>query len=1143
MKRLLQSCAAWVGCSATISKAFIVLVGGAAFLGATVASETPERPSLSLEELVAARTAVERVYWSHRIWPDVNKVAKPPLAEVLPPSLVRKRVEDDLRKARALEAIWGERLSGRDLQAEIDRMARGTKDPAFLAELWAALRNDPVRVAEVLARPAIVERRIRELFAADRRLHEDLRATASRAVSSNHRGVDGLKGLGGQYTELRYRLDEGSKPRGASIALQPAEWSRLQADLAKKWRGRGNAPSRSVSGLIEDDDGFRVIAILSRDTSSMRIASVSWPKQSFDSWWNAERGSFAPTPGVAASGLSLPTLDAVASCVQDTWTRMDPDMPGSRSLHSAVWTGSELIIWGGAGDNVLQDGWKYDPASDTWSRISSVGAPQGRSQHLATWTGSRMLIEAGYTTGGPTESAGGRYDPTTDTWAPMSTLNRPPLIYGAEAAWSGSEWLLWGGSDNKGGRYDPVTDTWTSMSTVNAPTARYAHSAVWTGNRFVVWGGIDAYSGIEVNTGGVYNPTSNTWAPSRQNTAPSPRAFHTAVWSGSEMIVWGGRAEYPADGIATDYSNGKRYDPTNNQWQTMTTTGALSSRARHKAVWTGSRLLVWGGFSSQGGVGVFLQDGARYDPAGDSWQSISLTGAPRGREYFTANWTGSEMIVWGGEGDYEILDSGGRYNPATDSWSATRDTSHRPPARFDHSAVWTGAEMIVIGGWTAEHDVGGDLDAFRYDPATDDWTSIPRTSLGTLRWRSSAVWTGTQVIVFGGRWFDVSAGENREISQGLAFNPTTGSWTGLSPSGEPAPRVNHSAVWTGDAMIVWGGDQEPGGEDPGVPTVFFADGAAYRPATDTWWPIESSGAPAARSHQATAWTGREMIVWGGQVDPAHQTATGGRYDPAANSWTAMDNAGAPAERASPVAVWDGAEMVVWGGWSYGGAPPDAGRFDPVSNAWRPMSLQGGPSVNTTTEIGAFLCGRAMAWPYPINESTPDTLRAYDPGTDSWASRTSLDEFMRRAFPLVIADNRMIVWGGHGSWNSSDSGAIYCACASPPIPGAPRLFLAKIGVDTRVSWDAMPHTLQYDLVRGRLADLRISGGNFALATSGCAANDDALTWSDDAVPPETGGNWYLVRAVGASGSGTYDDGSTSQIGGRDTEIAASGVACP
>ena len=62
---------------------------------------------------------------------------------------------------------------------------------------------------------------------------------------------------------------------------------------------------------------------------------------------------------------------------------------------------------------------------------------------------------------------------------------------------------------NTGGRYNPSTDTWTATSTTNAPNARSFDTAVWTGNEMIVWGGTN--NTTYFNTGGRYDPSTNGW--------------------------------------------------------------------------------------------------------------------------------------------------------------------------------------------------------------------------------------------------------------------------------------------------------------------------------------------------------------------------------------------------------------------------------------------------------------------------------------------------------------------------------------------------------------------------------------------------------------------------------------------------------
>ena len=109
--------------------------------------------------------------------------------------------------------------------------------------------------------------------------------------------------------------------------------------------------------------------------------------------------------------------------------------------------------------------------------------------------------------------------------------------------------IVWGGDDgvrpllNTGGRYNPVTDSWTATSTTNAPAARVGHTAVWTGSEMIVWGGLRRSTYL--NTGGRYNPGTDSWTATSTTNAPEARTWHTAVWTGSEMIVWGGWDDTP----------------------------------------------------------------------------------------------------------------------------------------------------------------------------------------------------------------------------------------------------------------------------------------------------------------------------------------------------------------------------------------------------------------------------------------------------------------------------------------------------------------------------------------------------------------------------------------------------------------------
>src|SRR5262245_24761766 len=87
----------------------------------------PGARSLTLEQRVAARRAIEQVYWDHRIWPADNKSSKPSLDAVMPDTAIRAKVEETARQSNALEKLWGQPVTPQMLQAEIDRIVRGSR--------------------------------------------------------------------------------------------------------------------------------------------------------------------------------------------------------------------------------------------------------------------------------------------------------------------------------------------------------------------------------------------------------------------------------------------------------------------------------------------------------------------------------------------------------------------------------------------------------------------------------------------------------------------------------------------------------------------------------------------------------------------------------------------------------------------------------------------------------------------------------------------------------------------------------------------------------------------------------------------------------------------------------------------------------
>jgi hypothetical protein len=355
----------------------------------------------------------------------------------------------------------------------------------------------------------------------------------------------------------------------------------------------------------------------------------------------------------------------------------------------------------------------------------------------------------------------------------------------------------------------PGCVNWIATPSTGAPLPREYHTAVWTGSKMIVWGGSVTGMPPVTATGALYDPAAKTWTPTSLTGAPPPRFMHVAVWTGSKMIVWGGYG-------ATSYeTTGGIYDPVADQWLPMSTTNAPEGRTDFTGVWTGSQLLVFGG-TEMGALG----DGGAYDPETDVWTALPAAGAPSPREDHTAVWAGDRMIVWGGTDTFNWLQTGAEFDPVAGAWTATSLTG-APPAVQYQTAVWTGSAMLVWGGWNGGPDVntGGSFDPL----------------------------TGAQ-----------------------------GTWTAITTTGAPSVRQDHTAVWigTGNGMMIWGGC---GADDCTAPV---GDGGFWTPGDSggTWAPIAVSAELGARHRHTAVWTGTEVVVWGGRTS-AGLTATGAQAIP------------------------------------------------------------------------------------------------------------------------------------------------------------------------------------------------------------------------------------------------------------------------
>ena len=190
------------------------------------------------------------------------------------------------------------------------------------------------------------------------------------------------------------------------------------------------------------NDPFVIAECLARPALSQRLVNdFREVKRSDDAGFELPRQALlqiagrTSTTGPAFSGHSLPALNTAASTCDDEWSTL-ADLPARRAEHTAVWTGSEMIVGGLNYNNPLGTGDSYNPATDTWKTISLINAPSPRANHTAVWTGTDMVIWGdimGIHQAAFFLTRAGRYNPVSDAWKTTSTTNAPtrtPLSHG-----------------------------------------------------------------------------------------------------------------------------------------------------------------------------------------------------------------------------------------------------------------------------------------------------------------------------------------------------------------------------------------------------------------------------------------------------------------------------------------------------------------------------------------------------------------------------------------------------------------------------------------------------------------------------------------------------------------------------------------
>ncbi len=288
-----------------------------------------------------------------------------------------------------------------------------------------------------------------------------------------------------------------------------------------------------------------------------------------------------------------------------------------------------------------------------WLPLPATGAPTPRVSHAAVALGGKALFFGGSPFPQAASFAdGAAYDPATGSWSAISSMSAGRC--GHAAVSGGAKAYVFGGLSNCASGTSVVATTeafdgaaWSSPSPGGAPGGRYNASAAWTGTRMFVFGGSSSTASYTAQTA-LLDPGGNAWSVSTCALSGCERAVAVAfVDSGFVRLMGGAGGNAPA---------GLQFNLSTSAWSAWALPAGTPTLYGLSAD-DGARLFVPTDGGGCGSVKVMA-----YSRATNSWTTDSapaVTGLAPG----PSAWVGGEMITWGGSCGGAATAVGGRYQP------------------------------------------------------------------------------------------------------------------------------------------------------------------------------------------------------------------------------------------------------------------------------------------------------------------------------------------------------------------------------------------------------------------------------------------------------------------------------------------------
>jgi hypothetical protein len=353
-----------------------------------------------------------------------------------------------------------------------------------------------------------------------------------------------------------------------------------------------------------------------------------------------------------------------------------PPMKKPRRGARAVWTGKEVVVFGGASTNI------------------------SFSSALNPWTAERW---------DPKSDKGFEL---IDTPKIATAYVSPPL----PPRWDGQKvWAVFRHDDTPSENdysytWDPLLDKATPLNWKGRPLTHSAfRGAVWVGSRLFDWGYLPDQPGVAKavtqNILALYDPMTQIWAP-----VPFPEklvareesdvAFGCSVASGDDVFVYHAPVDVlPGSSLDPNKSIHLQYHVPTGVWSVLPQTmpvdpGKYPCAGLGFVVGTASGFAVWGQTLTM--MGFAPPAGAMYDKASQTWSAMPLPGSLDATGTTTTVVVGQRIVA---RSSWNV--SAAVYDLGTNTWSYTTPIGFpfEQIPRHDNALVATDQDLLQLGGF------------------------------------------------------------------------------------------------------------------------------------------------------------------------------------------------------------------------------------------------------------------------------------------------------------------------------------------------------------------------------------------------------------------------------------------------------------